>query len=70
MSLNANRARLTAITKELVLQWDEARNHWRDARGQEFEKQYVEQLMLLMSKADGACEKLDTILTKARTDCE
>ena len=70
MSLSGNRARLTAITKELALHWEETREHWRDARGQEFGKKYVEQILLLMNKADAVCDKLDVVMTKARNDCE
>ncbi len=70
MSLNANRARLSAITKNLLLQWGETRNYWRDARGGEFGKKYIEPLAQEMEKASVICEKLDKIIAKARNDCE
>jgi hypothetical protein len=70
MSLNAQRTRLTTITKELLNRWQETRQDWKDQRSQEFGHQYMEQLMLQSEKAIAVCEKLDKILTKIRTDCE
>lgn len=70
MSLNANRSRLMAMTKELSLRWGETKNHWQDAKSLEFERQYLEQLQLQLNRAAEVCEKLDAIIAKVRTDCE
>jgi hypothetical protein len=70
MSLNANRARLMAMTKELMLKWEHTRNYWKDSKSLEFEKRYLEPLLLQMDKTGGVSEKLDAIISKARKECE
>src|SRR2546428_42467 len=47
--MNANGARLGAITKELWLQWQQTRDYWRDAKNQE--------LSANLAEADAAFEK-------------
>ena len=43
---------------------------WKDAKAQEFERLYIQELSARMDKAATALEKLDRILTKVRDDCE
>ncbi len=69
-SISANRSRLQALTREILVQWDQAKIHWQDAKGKEFEHQYMEQLLLQIERAATAGEKLDKIINKVRTDCE
>jgi len=69
-SIGANRSRLLAITKELSVQWEETRNYWRDQKSQEFEHQYMEQLMLQIERAVTVGEKLDKVINKVRSECE
>jgi len=70
MSLTADRTRLRAITKELTVRWEETQNHWKDPKSQEFEKQYLEELLALVDKAAVAIEKLEQLAARARSDCE
>ena len=70
MSLGAHRSRLMAITKELALKWQETGNYWQDARRREFGQKYMDQLLFEVDKAVTVCEKLDRIITQARSDCE
>ncbi len=70
MSLNADRSRLMAIAKEISLQWEAAQDSWKDGKSQEFDRKYMEQLLLHIEKAVAVCEKLDKIITKVRSDCE
>jgi hypothetical protein len=70
MNLNANKSRLSAVTKELALQWEQTKNHWRDQKSEEFEKKYLQELFLYSDKAVMVIEKLDELLKKVRTDCE
>ena len=70
MSLNAGKSRLDGITKELSIQWEQARAHWRDQKSDEFEKKYLEELFALTGKSILVIEKLDEILKKVRSDCE
>lgn len=70
MSLNASKSRLVAVTKELSLQWDETKHHWKDAKSQEFEHRYLEELFLNVDRAVTAIEKLNGLLNQVRSDCE
>ncbi len=70
MSVNAERARLIAISKELALRWAETKNYWRDARSQEFERRYMVELGAHVDRIVTVIEKLDALLAKVRSDCE
>lgn len=70
MSLSGNRTRLMGLTKELALRWEETKNHWRDAKCEEFERRYMLELTARMEKTLGVIGKLDEVLRKARQDCE
>ena len=70
MNLSANRSRLSAISKELSHRWRETKNHWRDARSEQFERKYLDELMVRVEKTVTVIEKLDEILTRVRKDCE
>ena len=70
MSLNANKSRLTALTKNLSLRWVETREQWRDAKSDEFNERFMQELFPRVNKAVNAMEKLEEILKKVRKDCE
>ena len=70
MSLLGSKARLSGITKELWLAWHETRNHWRDAKSEEFERQYLSELFIGIDRTISTMEKLDELLAKVRKDCE
>ena len=70
MSLSSTRSRLLGLTKEINLKWGETCDQWKDAKNQEFGREYMEQLLLQVEKAVGICDKLDRIIQKARSDCE
>jgi hypothetical protein len=70
MSLNASKARLVAITKELSNRWDETKNYWRDAKSQEFEQRYMIELFANVDRTVTVMEKLNELLTKVKNDCE
>ncbi|HXS68852.1 MAG TPA: hypothetical protein VN761_08410 [Candidatus Polarisedimenticolia bacterium] len=70
MSLGGSKARLTGLTKELSLKWEETKNSWRDAKAQEFERKYLQELFLGVDKTIGVVEKLDELLKKVKKDCE
>ena len=50
MSLNASKSRLDGITKELSIQWEQAKNYWRDQKSAEFEKKYLNELFIFADK--------------------
>ena len=70
MNLSGNKSRLTGLTKELLLRWADTREHWRDAKGAEFERQFMQDLFPHVNAAAAAIEKLDEIFKRIRNDCE
>jgi hypothetical protein len=57
-------------TKELSLQWDETKNYWSDAKSLEFERRYIQELLVEVDRTVMVVEKLDELLKKVRNDCE
>ena len=70
MNLSGNKGRLIGLTRELMLQWDETKNHWRDAKAAEFERNYMVELSAHVNRATMVLEQLEELLTKVRSDCE
>ena len=70
MSLSGQKSRLAASTKEICLRWEDTKNYWKDARSQEFEHRYLEDLQIRVDKTVTIIEKLDELLNKVRKDCE
>lgn len=70
MNLAGNRSRLSAITKELLFRWQETKNHWKDAKAEQFERKYLDELTVRVEKTVTVIEKLDEVLTRVRKDCE
>ena len=70
MSLSANKSRLASSTKELSLKWSETKNYWADARSQEFEQKYIQELQASVDAALGVIDELDKLTAKIRSDCE
>jgi hypothetical protein len=70
MSLNASKSRLDGISKELSIQWEQAKAYWRDQKSLEFEHKYLDELFRYSDKTVLVIEKLDEILKKVRSDCE
>jgi len=68
--MNANGTRLAAITKELWGEWLQTKDYWRDAKSQEFEHKYLEELVASVDKTVMVIEQLDKLITKIRNDCE
>ncbi len=61
---------MAAITKELGLKWEDTKGYWRDAKSQEFEHRYLDELTAQVDKNVTVIEKLDALLTRVRSDCE
>lgn len=70
MSLSGSKSRLVVVTKELSLRWAEAKDDWRDAKCQEFDHRYMQELFARVDRAVLIIEKLDEVLAKVRKDCE
>ena len=63
-------ARLVGLTKELRTQWQDTKAYWKDAKSQEFERRYMEELLASVDRTVTVIEQLDKLITKIRTDCE
>lgn len=70
MSLSANSARLSALTKELANRWHETRDHWLDAKSREFDTKYMEPLISNVDTGAVVIEQLNKLVEKIRSDCE
>lgn len=70
MSLSANKTQLATITKELLMNWKQTKEHWKDAKSQEFERKYLEELFDSVDTAVAVMDQLDKLLHKIRSDCE
>ncbi|MBN9690146.1 MAG: hypothetical protein J0M24_07895 [Verrucomicrobia bacterium] len=70
MRLTANRMRLTALTKSLLVKWAETRETWKDDRAQQFEQLYLRELEASVDASLGVVEELDELINQLRTDCE
>jgi hypothetical protein len=70
MRLTANRMRLTALTKSLLVKWAETRETWQDNRAQQFEQSYLRELEASVDSSLGVVEELDELINQLRADCE
>jgi hypothetical protein len=70
MSMSATKMRLTSLTKELLLKWDQTKDGWQDTKSQEFESKYIDELVAGVDKAASVIDQLDKIVGKVRSDCE
>jgi hypothetical protein len=68
--MSGNGSKLSALTKGLMLQWQQTKEYWKDAKSQEFERLYLEELFTSVDKAVTVIEQLDKIVAKIRKDCE
>lgn len=68
--MKASGSRLAGITKELRAQWLDTKNYWKDAKSQEFERRFMDELLASVDRAVTVIEQLDKLATKIRKDCE
>ncbi len=70
MSLSANKARLSELTRDLLLRWADTRQGWTDARGAAFEQDYLRELKANVDEAVSSMDELEELLWKMRRECE
>ena len=68
--MSGNGAKLLGLTKALSNQWQETKHYWRDAKANEFEQKYIQELMTSVEHASTVIEQLDKLVAKIRKDCE
>jgi len=70
MSVGASKVRLTALTKDLLVQWEHTCDYWQDAKSQEFDRKYMVELVASVDRAINVIDQLDKLVSKVRSDCE
>lgn len=70
MSLQNSRGRLLGLSREMIRQWQETQEVWRDEKAREFDQTYMQPLFDAADNAVAAMEDLDKLLAKLRNDCE
>ena len=70
MSMSATKMRLTSLTKELLLKWEQTKECWQDTKSQEFQSKYIDELVSGVDKAASVIDQLDKLVAKVRSDCE
>lgn len=68
--MNAHAGRLSGLTNELWMKWQQTKELWQDAKSLEFEQNYLGELRPAVDKTVDVIEQLDKLLTKIRKDCE
>jgi hypothetical protein len=68
--MKASGSRLAGITKELRAQWHDTKSYWKDAKSQEFEHRFMEELLASVDRTVTVIDQLDKLVTKIRQDCE
>jgi hypothetical protein len=68
--MSGNGSRLAALTSQLSNQWQRTKEQWQDAKCEEFDQKYIQELLTSVDKAVTVMEQLDKLTTKIRHDCE
>ena len=62
--------RLLGLTKELHAAWDHTKQSWNDAKSDEFEKRFLDELFAAVNQAMTNIDTLERILSKIHDECE
>jgi hypothetical protein len=63
------RAKLIQAAKQLMRDWQQAQEAWRDENCRQFDKKYMAPLELTIRSAASAMERMDAMLDSAQRDC-
>jgi hypothetical protein len=64
-----SRAKLIQAAKQLMTDWQQAKEAWRDDNCQQFDKKYMAPLESSIRAAAQAMERMDTMLDSAQQEC-
>ena len=70
MNISSSRSLLNKSSRDLLEAWRDTENHWRDARANQFYKEFISPIPKSVASAGNVIQELGTILTKIRKDCE
>jgi hypothetical protein len=68
--MSASGSRLEGLTKDLRVKWFQTKEYWSDAKSQEFEHKYLDELFASVDRAVLVIEQLDKLISKIKKDCE
>jgi hypothetical protein len=68
--MTAAQNRLNALTKELLAEWANTKQYWRDAKADEFEKRHLDDLQSAVNIACANLEPLERALKQIHSDCD
>jgi hypothetical protein len=68
--MNACGTRLGAISKQLYIEWQQTKDSWGDAKSQEFDTRFLQELFTNAEKTVAVIEQLDKLISKIKKDCE
>ena len=69
MSTIESRAKLIQAAKKLMMDWQQAKEAWRDDNCQQFDKTYMAPLESSIRAAALAMERMGAMLDSAQQDC-
>lgn len=61
--------KLVMLTRELMAEWAQTKQTWTDAKSQEFEKRFLDELVTALNAAVTNIDSLEQILRKIHADC-
>jgi hypothetical protein len=70
MSTRVSSASLDDAVKHLTISWQRTKQDWTDVKSLQFEQQFLEKLPALAHQARNFIDEIDSVLKKARRDCE
>ncbi len=65
----SNATLLTKALKDLLVQWDSTANAWRDQARVEFDKDFLQELVIAVRGASRAAQEIENLLSKVRSEC-
>jgi hypothetical protein len=68
--MSASGSRLEGLTKDLRVHWLQTKEYWSDAKSQEFEHKYLEELFASVDRAVLVIDQIDKLISKIKKDCE
>ena len=70
MNISANGKVVLTATRELSRKWNQTKQFWRDAKSEEFEREYLAELFSDVDRAIPILEELDRLMSSVRGECE
>ena len=70
MNVSTNGKVVLTATRELARKWEHTRQFWRDAKADEFERQFLSDLLSDVERSIPILEELDKLISTVRRECE